>query len=47
MLKGAGGVYEKIKAQKKLDVLDNEGHVFHNGADRLLKLIIEFLRSYL
>jgi putative redox protein len=37
--------YEIIKAAKKLEVMENEGHAFHNRADKLLKAIVEFLHS--
>jgi alpha/beta superfamily hydrolase len=37
--------YETIKAVKKLEVIQNEGHAFHNRADKLLQVIVEFLGS--
>jgi pimeloyl-ACP methyl ester carboxylesterase len=37
--------YETIKAAKKFEVIENEGHAFHNRADKLVKAIVEFLHS--
>jgi len=38
--------YRLINAPKRLEILEGENHVFHNKADKLSKIILEFLETF-